>query len=92
MQQVASFTKDNIMFNISPGNFTQDDKKDVRDVIMLAKHAIYRLKFRDNLTRLPTIRLLTIIIALDLEKTIRVRSHFNENSQFLSLVANKLKN
>ena len=91
LQQAVNISHDNIFFNIPPENFAREDRRDVIDVIMLSKHAIYRLKFRDNLIRLPSIRLLSITIALDLEKVIKVRSHFNENSQFLTLITNKLK-
>ena len=47
---------------------------------MVVKHAIYRLKFRENIAALPSVRLLMVIVAIDLEKAITVRNYMNKDT------------
>lgn len=79
------------MYNHPIGGVSDSQKYDVIDITMVIKHAIYRLKFRENMNRLPTPRLLIVIAALDLEKAVKVRNYFNKESIFINEVTNVLK-
>ena len=72
-------TRDNIMFNHPQDAPTESHQYDIIDTIMVIKHALYRLKFRENMANLPSLRLITIIAAMDLEKATTVRDYFNKN-------------
>ena len=90
-QQPVALSRDNIMYNHPIGGVSDSQKYDVIDITMVIKHAIYRLKFRENMNRLPTPRLLIVIAALDLEKAVKVRNYFNKESIFINEVTNVLK-
>lgn len=83
--------RDNIMFNHPPNGIGDRQKHDIIDIVMVVKHAIYRLKFRENIDALPSIRLLMVIVAIDLEKAITVRNYMNKDSFLLSDVTEKIK-
>ena len=79
------------MFNYPPPGTRDAIKADIIDIIMLVKYVLYRLKFRANLLILPTVRLVAITVALDLEKAILVRSNFNRGTLFMAMILDKLK-
>ena len=56
-----TLSRDNIMFNYPPNGIENGQKYDIIDIVMVVKHAIYRLKFRENIDALPSIRLLMVI-------------------------------
>ena len=84
-------SRDNIMFNFPPSGIGDSQKYDIVDIVMIVKHAIYRLKFRENIAALPSIRLLMVIVSIDLEKAIVVRNFMNKDSYLLSDVTEKIK-
>ena len=86
-----TLSRDNIMFNHPPGDLGDRQKYDIIDIVMIVKHAIYRLKFRENRNALPSIRLLMVIVAIDLEKAVTVRNYMNKDSYLLSDVTEKIK-
>ena len=57
---------DNVMFNYPPTSQLQED---VIDIIMIMKHVLYRLKFRENRNVFPSSRMDTVITALELESS-----------------------
>ena len=42
-------TRNQVMFNHPPPGLTDQEKRDVIDIIMVVKHVLYRLKFRDDI-------------------------------------------
>ena len=46
---------------------------DLTDIIMITKHVLYRLRFRENVQRFPSLKLVTINIAMELDKVIDIR-------------------
>ena len=84
-------TGDNVLFTHPPTGTPEAGKADIIDIIMLVKHVLYRLKFRENLMTLPTVRLVTITVAVDLEKAILVRGNFNRCTLFMTMILDKLK-
>ena len=86
-----TLSRDNIMFNHPPGDLGDRQKYDIIDIVMIVKHAIYRLKFRENRNALPSVRLLMVIVAIDLEKAVTVRNYMNKDSYLLSDVTEKIK-
>ena len=86
-----TLSRDNIMFNYPPNGIGDGQKYDIIDIVMVVKHAIYRLKFRENIDAMPSIRLLMVIVTMDLEKAITVRNYMNKDSYLLSDVTDKIK-
>ena len=82
---------DLIMFNHTPPQMRKDDAKDLVCILMIAKHTILRIKYRDNQERMPTVRLFTITVALEIERNIMTRKHHNKQTNILCLMANQLK-
>ena len=84
-------TMDNVLFNHPPPMTPETVKFDLIDIIMLVKHVLYRLKFRDNLLVLPTLRLATVITVVDLERAVLVRNSLNRSASFMIIILDKLK-
>ena len=72
-------TRHNIMFNHPPDAPSESHQYDIINTVMIIKHALYRLKFRENMANLASLRLITIIAAIDLEKAVTVRNYYNKN-------------
>ena len=47
---------------------------------MVTKHVLYRLKFRENMNRVPSTRLVTTITCIELEKASTVRDFLGKAS------------
>ena len=86
-----ALSRDNIMFNYPPNDISEEQKYDIIDIVMVVKHAIYRLKFRENIDAMPSIRLLMVIVTMDLEKAVTVRNYMNKDSFLLAEVTDKIK-
>jgi hypothetical protein len=86
-----ALSRDNIMFNYPPNDISEEQKNDIIDIVMVVKHAIYRLKFRENIDAMPSIRLLMVIVTMDLEKAVTVRNYMNKDSYLLAEVTDKIK-
>ena len=79
-----------IMFIHTTPQMRKDDAKDLVCILMIAKHTILRIKYRDNQDRLPTVRLFTISVALEIERHIMTRKNRNKQTNILCLMANQL--
>ena len=80
--------RDTIMFNQVKGT----NKEDLRDIIMVTKHVIYRVKFRENPNRLPTKRMILVMVVLEIEKVILLKNYKNKISFFMHDFNNELRN
>ena len=83
---------DLVLFNHIPNSLPDQLAVDLLQIVMIVKHLMYRFKFRENLTRLPTMRLSLLTAALELDKTIMVRQRNGLDSYFLSNMVEKIKN
>ena len=84
-------THDNIMFNYLnlPRNY--NFKWEIKDIIMIAKHQIYKIRFRENIEQLPRKKQLIILIILEIEKLQTVRSFNCMRTQYLREFTAKLR-
>ena len=83
---------DLVLFNHIPNSLPDQLAVDLLQIVMIVKHLMYRFKFRENLTRLPTMRLSLLTAALELDKTIMVRQRNGLDSYFLANMVEKIKN
>lgn len=79
------------MFNHTPNSLPDQLAVDLLQIVMTVKHLIYRFKFRENLTRHPTMRMSLLTAALELDKTIMVRHRNGLDSHFLENLVEKIK-
>ena len=84
-------SSDLLMFNHTPPQMRKEDAKDLVCILIIAKHTILRIKYRDNQDRLPIVTLFTISVALEIEGNIMIRKHHNKQTNILCLMANQLK-
>ena len=47
-------------------------QKDLTDILLIVKHVIYRLRFRENLNVMPVVKAVIIEVILELEKFDRI--------------------
>ena len=86
-----NLSEDNVMYNYPPPVLTGQCKTDLIDMIMMIKHIIYRLKFRNNLQVYPSVRFSVTIAALDLERAVSVRNYHNTNATLMSTMLLKIR-
>ena len=79
------------MFNHPPAGLTDQEKRDVVDIIMVVKHVLYRLKFRDDLNRIPSTRLVLTMSAMEVDKALMVRSYLGKPTNLLSTFMQMIK-
>ena len=89
--QPITLTSDLIMFNHPPNHLPDTFVDSLINIIMTAKHRLYRLRFRDNMQRFPSRRASLLSIALDLEKVILIRYHSGLDCSFLENFNNRIK-
>ena len=78
---------DQAMFNHPPDGLNDQERRDLVDIIMVTKHVLYRLKFRENMNRVPSTRLVTTITCIELEKASVVRDFLGKaSSTFTSFI------
>ena len=58
---------------------------------MIYKHTMYKLRFRENIARYPTIKLILISIIIELHKLISLKNKNGEATDTLEMVNLKLK-
>ena len=80
-----------VMFNHPPAGLTDQEKRDVVDIIMIVKHVLYRLKFREDPNRLPSPRLALIVTAMETEKALMVRSYLGKPTRLVSTFMEAVK-
>ena len=59
---------------------------------MVIKHVIYRVKYRENPNRLPTKRMILVMVVLEIEKVILLKNYKNKISFFMHDFNNELRN
>ena len=84
-------TSDAVLFHHLPNNLNKQEKKNVSDVLMIYKHTMYKLRFRENTARYPTIKLVLISMILELHKLISLKNKNGEATDTLETVNLKLK-
>ena len=87
--QIINHSIDSILFHYLPGV-----KKEIRiyviELLMLTKHIIYRLKFRDDM-KFPTHKRVILLIVIELEKLISCRKAESKQFSFLFNIQNSLR-
>ena len=75
--------RDNVLYNYPPQHLKTGEKEVLVDIIMLTKHILYRLKFRDDIETLPSVRRILIILSIELNKAKTVRNFMSVTSQVI---------
>ena len=73
---------DLVLFHKVPATVSRHQRQDIIDLLLIFKHVIYRIRFRENQNRQPTVKLVTISIILETEKLILSKNrqcHIAEN-------------
>ena len=86
------FSPDNIMFNYPPDHLTDLESRDCLDIIMLVKHILYRLRFRENIDSVPSSRRILVELVIELEKVSLVRNFMNKNTNLFPIFIAHIKN
>ena len=85
-----TISRDNILFNHQIGG-NERTSDEIVSFIITAKHTILKMKYRHNRDSIPSPRLLAVMIIIDIEKLIQVRSYNQCDSPTLLKVMNRMK-
>ena len=84
-------SSDLILFNHPPEGLSQLHSRDLIDIIMLGKHAIIKLKYRQNQERSLNERLLIATVSIDADKIIAIRTRAGQPLNIFDVLVQKLK-
>ena len=82
---------DQVFFHSLPDNLPKSIEIDINDIIMIMKHILYRLRFRERFDTYPTLRTTAIILVIEIEKLIEIRRRKGNSHNTLSNIINELK-
>ena len=63
---------DVVLFHVKPEGISDGKQRDLIDILMIVKHVIYRIRFRENVNVFPTTKAVVIDIILEMEKFDRI--------------------
>ena len=63
---------DVVLFHVKPEGISDGKQRDLIDILMIVKHVIYRIRFRENVNVFPTTKAVIIDIILEMEKFDRI--------------------
>ena len=72
MENEIDLTSDVVLFHVKPEGISNELQKDLTDILLIVKHVIYRLRFRENLNVMPVVKAVIIEVILELEKFDRI--------------------
>ena len=84
-------TLDAVLFHHLPSCRDKQVKSTLTDVLMIIKHVIYRLRFRENIDRLPTVKLVIITAILEIQKYILLKTRNGDDTEMLKSINLKLR-
>ena len=79
------------MFNPPPEGLNKHEARDLIDFLMIIKHVLYRLKYRERIERVPSSRLILSITYMELEKALLSRNFLGQRATLFSSFSNALK-
>ena len=57
-----------------------DLKCEINDVLLVTKHIVYRVRFRENVDRFPTIRMMVLTLIIELQKLVPAKRRVDERT------------
>ena len=55
-------------------------KCEINDVLLVTKHIVYRVRFRENVDRFPTIRMMVLTLIIELQKLVPAKRRVNKRT------------
>ena len=80
-----------ILFLKLPRGIDVTQRRDIYDIITITKHVLYKVSFRDDPDRIPSIRRLTILTIDDLELTRVLKQNNASRTKIFGEVTDKLR-
>ena len=75
-----SFNLDSVLFHKITGCENEDLKCEINDVLLVTKHIVYRVRFRENVDRFPTIRMMVLTLIIELQKLVPAKRRVNKRT------------
>ena len=84
-------TLDAVLFHHFPNCRDKQVKSTLIDVMMITKHVLYRLRFRENIDRHPTVKLVIITVIIEIQKYILLKTRNGDDTEMLKSINLKLR-
>ena len=84
-------TVDAVLFHKLPDNLSRKEKEDIIDILMIFKHVTYRIRFRENIDRRPTPKLILISMILEMQKLTTLKNRNCEDTEMLTRMISCLR-
>ena len=68
----VDLTCDAVLFHVKPEVISDEKQRDLTDILLIVKHVVYRVRFRENVTAFPTVKAIIIDIIIELERFNRI--------------------
>ena len=73
-------TENMILYHVYESDASVDDRRDMDDLLMILKHLIWRLRFRENQERYPTPKQVIVTIIIELEHLLKCKDKMGVRS------------
>ena len=90
-QQQITFSSDTIMFQNLSIVKDKNNRQAIREIIYIAKHVLYRCRFRENRHNMLRIKVVLINISFEIDKLISTRVFANKRIALLNDFVGLLK-
>ena len=84
-------SSDTVLFHHLPNVKAGLARDNFIEIIMIVKHVLYKLKFRPDVHRLPTLKRALLLIILDIENVIKCKKFKGIESNFMCEVYDDIK-
>ena len=85
------FDLDTVLFHKITGCEDEDLRCEINDVLLVTKHIVYRVRFRENVDRYPTIKMMMLTLIIELQKLVPAKRRVNKRTCGLTDIIQQLR-
>ena len=69
----TKLTENMVMFHVYESDASESGRRDIDDLLIIFKHVLWRLRFRENTNRFPKAKLVIVTLIIELEYLLKCR-------------------
>ena len=85
------FDLNTVLFHKITGCEDEDLRCEINDVLLVTKHIVYRVRFRENVDRYPTIKMMMLTLIIELQKLVPAKRRVNKRTCGLTDIIQQLR-
>ena len=78
--QETKLTENMVLFHVYESDASTTERRDIDDLLIIFKHVLWRLRFRENTERFPTARQVIVTLIIEMENLLKCREKVGEGN------------